>query len=101
MKWFYIDWDDASTYPTRAAAHLDPSRHSAAVFLDNHGAEVDIWSMRKLIADTCAFVPSISETMVDIGTEIFQRLIETASQAQVRIRQSAADSGCGGSISES
>jgi hypothetical protein len=89
-KWFLIDWDDASTSPTRAATHLDPSLHSPAVFLDNHGAEVDIWSMGKLIADACTFVPNISETMVDIGTEMVEGLIGTASQAQARIRQSAA-----------
>lgn len=89
-KWFLIDWDDASTSPTRAATHLDLSHHSPAVFLDNHGAEVDIWSVGKLIVDACAFVPNISEAMVDIGMEMVQGRIGTASQAQVRIRESAA-----------
>lgn len=40
--------------------------------------------------DACAFVPGISETMVDIGTEMVQGLIGTASQAQARIRQPTA-----------
>jgi hypothetical protein len=89
-KWFLVDWDDASTSPTRAATHLDSSFHSPAVFVDNHGAEVDIWGVGKLIVDACAFVPGISETMVDIGTEMVQGLIGTASEAQARIRQPTA-----------
>ena len=89
-KWFLIDWDDASTSPTRAATNLNSSSHSPAVFVDNHGAEVDIWGVGMLIVDACAFVPGISETMVNIGTEMVKGLIGTASQAQARIRQPAA-----------
>ena len=46
-KWFLIDWDDAAMPPTHAAKH--PESHPAAVFQDNHGAEVDIWGVGKLI----------------------------------------------------
>jgi hypothetical protein len=75
QKAVLVDWDDARTSPTRAATHPDSSFHSPAVFVDNHGAEVDIWGVGKLIVDACAFVPGISETMVDIGTEMVQGLI--------------------------
>ena len=89
-KRFLVDWDDASTSPTRAATNLESSFHSPAVFVDNHGAEDDIWGVGKLMVDACAFVPGISETTVHIGTEMVQGLIGTASQAQARIRQSTA-----------
>ncbi|KAF8344548.1 hypothetical protein F5887DRAFT_1283196 [Amanita rubescens] len=36
-KWFLIDWEDASFAPTKA------------VYEDNHGAEVDIWAVGRLI----------------------------------------------------
>jgi hypothetical protein len=42
-------WDDAAMPLTYAAKHLNPESHPAAVFQDNHGAEVDIWGVGKLI----------------------------------------------------
>jgi len=50
-RWFLVDWDDATMSPTHAVTHLSPDSHSPAVFEDNHGAEVDIWGVGKLILD--------------------------------------------------
>ena len=45
--WFLIDWSDASTTPTCAAAHLTASEHSPCVRQDGHGPEVDVWGAGK------------------------------------------------------
>jgi hypothetical protein len=86
-KWFLIDWDDAAISPTRAAKHLDPKSHSAAVFQDNHGAEVDIWAAGMLILNAREFVSAIPNTLATIGTQMVEGLIGTATEARSRIRQ--------------
>jgi hypothetical protein len=86
-KWCLIDWDDAALSPTRAAKHLDPKSHSAAAFWDNHGAEVDIWAVGKLILDAREFVPAIPDTLVTIGMQMVEGPIGTAKAAQSLIRQ--------------
>jgi len=86
-KWFLIDWDDAAISPTRAAKHLDPKSHPAAVFQDNHGAEVDIWAAGKLILNAREFVSAIPDTLATIGTQMVEGLIGTAKEARSRIRQ--------------
>jgi hypothetical protein len=58
-KWFLIDWDDASQVPTHAATHLNHKSHSPNVFVDNHGKEVDLWGVGKLVVDSSRFVPGI------------------------------------------
>ena len=88
-KWFLIDWDDAAMPPTCAVNHLNRGSHSPAVFEDNHGAEVDIWGVGKLILDASGFVTGMSETMMQIGKQMVEGLIETADMAQLCIRQSA------------
>jgi len=75
--------------PTHAVTHLSPDSHSPAVFEDNHGAEVDIWGVGKLILDASAFVTGMSETIMHIGKQMVEGLIETADMAQLCIRQSA------------
>ena len=51
QNYFLIDFDDASMAPTHAAMHLGHDNHHPDVFLDGHGAEVDIWGVGKLILD--------------------------------------------------
>lgn len=85
-KWFLIDWDDAATSPTRAATHLDRLSHSAAVFRDNHGAEVDIWAVGKLILDARQFVDGIAEPCVTIGKQMVEGQVKTAREAQMLIK---------------
>ena len=48
-KWFLIDWEDASFVPTKAVAGMNVEEHSPKVTEDNHGAEVDIWGVGRLI----------------------------------------------------
>jgi len=86
-KWFLIDWDEATTTPTSAATHLAHNYHAPAVFKANHGAEVDIWGVGKLILDAREFLPDVSGIMMDIGREMVEGLIGTAKQAQARILQ--------------
>jgi hypothetical protein len=50
--WFLIDFDDASTAPTRAAKHLDRGNHSPRVFEDGHCGEVDLWGVGHLIMES-------------------------------------------------
>jgi hypothetical protein len=89
MRWFLIDWDDVTMSPTHAVKHLSPNSHLPAVFEDNHGAEVDIWGVGKLILDARGFVTGMSETMMHTGKQTVEGLIETADMAQLHIRQSA------------
>lgn len=88
-KWFLIDWDDAAIAPTRAAKHLYAKSHSPACHQNNHGAEVDIWGVGKLILDARYFIfkPAISDNLVTIGTQMVDGLIITAKDAQTLIRQ--------------
>ena len=80
-KWFLVEWDDASTTPTRAAPHLDPDYHSPAVFSDNHESEVDLWGAGKFILDACAFVCGVSAEMIAIGERLVGGQIKMASEA--------------------
>ncbi|KXS10369.1 hypothetical protein M427DRAFT_482572 [Gonapodya prolifera JEL478] len=48
-SWYLIDWDEAAWQPTVAAQHLNRLCHAPEVFLDGHGAEVDIWGVGQLI----------------------------------------------------
>jgi hypothetical protein len=50
-KWFIIDWEDAATLPTKAEPRFNSSTHSPSIFVDGHGAEVDIWGVGGLILD--------------------------------------------------
>jgi len=64
-EWFIIDWEDASTAPTKAQSHFDHSTHSPRAFVDDHGAEVDIWGVGGLIMQ-CGFL-HISEKLRNLG----------------------------------
>lgn len=63
-EWFIIDWEDASTVPTKAQSHFDHLTHSPRAFVDGHGAEVDIWGVGELIL-RCGL--HISEKLQKLG----------------------------------
>jgi len=73
-KWFLIDFDDASLAPTKAMEHLSLDNHHPSVFLDGHGAEVDIWAVGKLILDavTKRWVADASEDLIAIGRKLVE-----------------------------
>ena len=66
-QWMLIDWDDASSMPTRAASHLEHANHAPEVFNDDHKGEVDIWSVGKLIKDAAVWILDLSADVVERG----------------------------------
>jgi len=85
-KWFLVDWDDSSTWPTHAAMHLDARSHSQAVFQDNHGAEVDIWAVGKLLTDAAAFTSGIPLELIAVGERMVEGQIKTATEGLMEVR---------------
>jgi hypothetical protein len=85
--WFLIDWDDASTTPTFAAKHLDPKSHAPAIFEDNHGPEVDLWAVGKLIIDATVFVSNIPATLLELGQNLLDGHTQTAAEALQSLAQ--------------
>ena len=85
-KWFLVDWDGSSTSPTKAAIHLNARSHSPAVFKDNHGAEVDIWAVGKLIVDAVTFTSDIPAALVEVGKRMIEGWVTTATQGLVEIQ---------------
>ena len=81
-NWFLIDFDDASTAPTRAATHPSHSIHHPGVFRDGHGAEVDIWAVGRLILEATKWVVNISEELRSVGMNMVEGTM-TAGQALV------------------
>lgn len=57
-KWFLIDWEDASTKPTRALPNFKRETHSPAVLENDHGPEVDIWGVGYLIKTADDMIPA-------------------------------------------
>jgi len=53
-NWILIDWEDAAAPPTKSEPHFHLSEHSPRIREDNHGAEVDIWSVGHLINSSAA-----------------------------------------------
>lgn len=51
---FLIDWEDAAAPPTKAQRHLAAENHSPCIFIDGHGAEVDLWGVGQLIIQSRA-----------------------------------------------
>ncbi|KAF8340989.1 hypothetical protein F5887DRAFT_1062542 [Amanita rubescens] len=60
--WFLIDWEDAVGPNNVAAKHFRREGHSPRVFIDNHGAEVDIWS-----ESTSPSTFDLSPELVELG----------------------------------
>ncbi|KAM6493367.1 hypothetical protein JOM56_011501 [Amanita muscaria] len=75
-KWFLIDWDDASFAPTKGAPHLSQNEHSPNVYKDNHGADVDIWAVGRLIFTALVHVP----TLRDLGHMMMEGRVLNAEQ---------------------
>ena len=82
-KWFLIDWEDASFAPTKGAPHLSQNEHSPNVYKDNHGADVDIWAVGRLICTTGLQVPP---ALRDIGQKMMQGHVLNAEQGLKEIR---------------
>jgi hypothetical protein len=85
--WFLIDFDDASTVPTRAAMHLNRETHSPRVLQDGHGGEVDIWGVGKLIMVSAHEALGISADMVALGSRLLQDNHLTAREVIVLIER--------------
>jgi len=83
-KWFLIDWDEAASPPTIAATHLDQCCHAPAVFLDDHGPEVDVWAVGMLLMESYRSLTIPSEFRV-VGA-ILQSEKLTASEALERVK---------------
>jgi len=66
-RWFLIDWDDAVGPNNVAANHFCRKGRSPRVFMDNHGAEVDIWSVGNLILESTSFTLDLSPELVKLG----------------------------------
>ena len=81
-KWFVIDWEDASFAPTKGAPHLSQNEHSPNVYKDNHGADVDIWAVGRLIFTARLRV----EALTDVGRTMMAGHILNAEQGLEEIR---------------
>jgi len=75
-KWFLIDWEDASFAPTKAALHLNHTEHSPRVYEDNHGVEVDIWAVGRLIFTAQPRIPAL----VGLGLRMMNGQVLNAEQ---------------------
>jgi hypothetical protein len=79
--WFLIDFEDASTIPTRAAQHMDRKTHSPRVFFDGHLGEVDIWGVGKLITASADEALGVSAGMKALGERLVSDDPPTAAEA--------------------
>ena len=79
--WFLIDWEDASLQPTQAALYLDRENHAPAVFSNDHGSEVDMWSVGQLIIESTMEIRGISRELQHIGESMKDGTIVTANDA--------------------
>jgi hypothetical protein len=79
IKWFLIDWDDASTTMTQPAVHLDQNSHQPMVFKNDHGTEVDIWGAGKLIVDAVAFLSITSPVMLQKNINVKCKIVKLTS----------------------
>ncbi|KAF8336080.1 hypothetical protein F5887DRAFT_1285507 [Amanita rubescens] len=75
-KWFLIDWEDASFAPTKGAPHLSQNEHSPNVYKDDHGADVDIWAVGRLIFTAQLQVPALR----DLGQTMMEGHVLNAEQ---------------------
>ena len=81
-KWFLIDWEDASFAPTKGAPHMSQNEHSPNVYKDNHGADVDIWAVGRLIFTAQLQVPALK----DLGQMMMEGQVLNAEQGLREIR---------------
>jgi hypothetical protein len=76
---FLIDWEDAAVPPTIAPSNFDRETHSPKVFIDGHGAEVDVWSVGGLIVQSG--ILSLSSGLLDLGRYMQSETLPTASES--------------------
>jgi hypothetical protein len=79
-KWFLVDWEDAASPPTTPAPHLDRQCHSPAVYQENHGPEIDIWSVGMLINEIPRSILGLSPGL-RVLADALQSNSKTATQA--------------------
>jgi len=84
-NWFIIDWEDAACPPTKAMPHFNRKTHSPNIFLDGHGADVDIWGVGKLI-NSCKIL-HLSPEILDLGKYMQSADPPTAGQALERVME--------------
>jgi hypothetical protein len=80
-QWFLIDFDDASTVPTRAVTHMNPETHSPRLFIDGHSGEVDIWGIGQLITASAEEALGVSSAMKGLGEKLLSDEPPTAEEA--------------------
>ena len=77
-KWFLIDWEHASFAPTKAARHMSRVGHSPKVHEDNHGADVDIWGVGRLMVT--AQLRNVTPALKDLGRRMMCGHVLNAEQ---------------------
>ena len=87
--WFLVDFEDASTVPTRAAHHMDRETHSPRVFVDGHLGEVDIWGVGKLITASADGALGFYAAMIALGERLVSDEPPTAVEAIVLVHRFA------------
>ncbi|KAJ7201602.1 hypothetical protein GGX14DRAFT_464373, partial [Mycena pura] len=93
-EWFVIDWTDPVEAPARAANKRDfnPRTHCPALYLDNHGTEVDLWSVGELMLTSK--VREITPQLTRLGRSLKEKLTATEALQQIRnFRSSLQDTG--------
>ncbi|GJJ15307.1 hypothetical protein Clacol_009583 [Clathrus columnatus] len=88
-KWFLIDWEDAGTPPTLAQRNFTRKTLSPAIFVDGHGAEVDIWGVGGLILQ-CEGL-NISSELRDPGKWMQEAPVPSAQEALTKVKDLAMD----------
>ncbi|CAG8598407.1 15467_t:CDS:2, partial [Acaulospora colombiana] len=82
-KWLLIDWEDSSIAPTRAAPHLNSLSHHPKVFSDGHGAEVDLWSVGKLLSSQeHRYRRGDARPIMDISADLVTGRIQSADSIE-------------------
>ncbi|KAJ7228257.1 hypothetical protein GGX14DRAFT_692378 [Mycena pura] len=89
-EWFVIDWSDAVQTPAKAALKrdFDPSNHCPRIYMDDHGTEVDLWSVGWLIPTSR--VREISPWLIEFGNSLRETTV-TATEALQQIRKLICD----------
>lgn len=86
-KWFLIDWDDATEYPSSPADHLTKEEHAPEVFISNHRGEVDIWSVGKLIKNASIWITNLSEKITEFGDLLLSKESKNRPSAKKALKK--------------
>ncbi|THU97186.1 hypothetical protein K435DRAFT_857810 [Dendrothele bispora CBS 962.96] len=85
-KWFVVDWEDAATPPTTAQPHFNSATHSSRIFVDGHGAEVDIWGVGGLIIHCSLTALDVTPELRDLGRWMQNSTAPSAQEALRKIK---------------